>query len=74
MVDVMQDKGISTPKMEAYIQRLRRGDGASCAEVVYPMLLDFWKVQEKEALWKKETLGVALDTDAFGYCEELNKN
>lgn len=53
LVDVMQDKGVSIPKMEAYIQRLRRGDGASCAEVVCPRLLDFWKVKEKGALWKR---------------------
>lgn len=44
LLEVMQDRGISTHKMEAYAQRLRRGEGGTGADLVRPRLLDFWQV------------------------------
>lgn len=43
-MEVMQDRGVSTSKMEGHAQRIRRGDGATGADPVYPKLLDFWQV------------------------------
>ncbi|CAM9256179.1 unnamed protein product [Ascophyllum nodosum] len=54
LVQVMQDKGISTSGMEAYTQSLRRGDGASCADVVNPRLLDFWQCCESGLVFEVE--------------------
>lgn len=45
MVEVMQDRGVSTRKMEGYAQRLRRGEGGTGADLVRPRLLDFWQVR-----------------------------
>lgn len=44
LLEVMQDRGVSTKKMEAYAQRLRRGEGSTGADLVRPHLLDFWQV------------------------------
>lgn len=41
----MQDRGVSTRKMEGYAQRLRRGEGSTGADLVRPRLLDFWQVR-----------------------------
>lgn len=45
LVEVMQDRGLSTLHMEGYAQRLRRGEGSTGADLVHPRLLDFWQVK-----------------------------
>lgn len=47
IVEVMQERGVSTLAMEGYAQRLRRGEGAKGADPVYPRLLDFWQVRRE---------------------------
>eukprot|EP00904_Undaria_pinnatifida_P002728 jgi/Undpi1/12456/HiC_scaffold_5.g02127.m1 len=54
IVEVIQERGVSTLRMEAYAQRLRRGDGAKGANPVYPRLLDFWQCCESGLLFEVE--------------------
>lgn len=55
LIEVMQDGGVKTEKLEGSVQRLRRGEGAKGADPVYPRLLDFWQVLlclGDKKLWK----------------------
>lgn len=63
LVEVMKDRGVSTSKMEGHVQRIRRGDGATGADPVYPRLLDFWQVARR-------FFGFDVSTWACGYAQD----
>ncbi|CAM9798879.1 unnamed protein product, partial [Pylaiella littoralis] len=68
LVEVMQDRGVSTRKMEGYAQRLRRGEGSTGADLVRPRLLDFWQCCESGLLFEVElylSAGQLPDTSAL---------
>lgn len=44
LVEVVQERGVETARMEGAVQRLRRGEGSTGADPVNPRLLDFWQV------------------------------